>query len=75
MEAQEIKAKYTSKATAAKYGLVISEYAEAMADYGLKVNVKADYVEVIEADPECFAFGEVVDTANYILIWDAAARG
>ncbi len=75
MEAQEIKAKYTTKATAEKYGVDYEGFAAYMADFGYSVKVGRDFVEVIETDSESEFCGERVDVANFILIWESQEAG
>jgi hypothetical protein len=59
-----LNAKYTSKATANKYGLnlEIEGFIDLMADFEKTVEVTKDMVLVKDAD------GEIVDNANYILV-------
>jgi hypothetical protein len=59
------QAKYTSKATANKYGLDmrLEEFTACMADYEKTVSITKDVVLVKDAET-----GEVVDVADYILV-------
>lgn len=55
------KATYTTKQTAIRNGADVQAFAEMMNDYEKRINVKADYIEIIDIES-----GEVVDYANWI---------
>ena len=61
----KVTAKYTTKQTAVKYGLLerIDDFIEMMADFEKTVKVGPKYVEIIDNES-----GETIDFAHFIIV-------